>query len=147
MLLLFGGGLSLAKAVNHSGLDQWIGRLVESLHGLPTPAILAAVVAIVILLTEITSNFATTAAFLPILYGVALGLDVEPITLLVPATLAASCAFMLPVATPPNAIVFGSQHVKIGHMIRAGLRLNLLGAVLIVLSMYTLGASVLGIRL
>ncbi len=147
ILLLFGGGLSLAAAVAKSGLDGWIGQLVGSLGGLPTIAIVATVVVIVILLTEITSNSATTAAFLPILYGVAMGLKIDPMALLVPAALAASCAFMLPVATPPNAIVFGSQQIRIGQMIRAGVWLNVIGAVLIVLLIYTLGASVLGIRL
>jgi len=143
MLLLFGGGLSLAGAVGHSGLTEWIGAWVGGMAGLPLVAIIAAVVLIVILLTEVTSNTATTATFLPILYGVAVGLDVEPIKLLVPAAIAASCAFMLPVATPPNAIVFGSRQVTIGQMVRAGFWLNLIGVLLIMATMYTVGAWVL----
>jgi sodium-dependent dicarboxylate transporter 2/3/5 len=109
--------------------------------------VIAAVVVIVIFLTELTSNIATAAAFLPILYGVALGLGVSEIMLIVPATLAASCAFMLPVATPPNAIVFASRQLTVGQMVRAGIWLNLIGIALILLSIYTIAAKVLGIEL
>ena len=147
VLLIFGGGLSLAAAVGKCGLTEWIGGWVGSMGGLPVLAIIAAVVVIVIFLTELTSNIATTAAFLPILYGVALGLGVQEMMLIVPATLAASCAFMLPVATPPNAIVFASGHLTVGKMVRAGLWLNLIGIALILLCIYTLAARVLGIEL
>ena len=147
VLLIFGGGLSLAAAVGKSGLTEWIGGWVGGLGGLPVLAVIAAVVVIVIFLTELTSNIATTAAFLPILYGVALGLGVQEVMLIVPATLAASCAFMLPVATPPNAIVFASRHLTVGQMVRAGLWLNLIGIGLILLCIYTLAARVLGIEL
>ena len=147
VLLLFGGGLSLAAAVGQTGLTEWFGSLVSGLAGLPHLAIVAAVVVLVILLTEVTSNTATTTALLPILFGVALGLKIDAVTLLVPATIAASCAFMLPVATPPNAIVFGSGRVSIGQMVAAGVWLNLIGAALIVAAIYALGARVLGISL
>ena len=147
VLLIFGGGLSLAAAVGKCGLTEWIGGWVSSMAGLPVLAIIVAVVAIVIFLTELTSNIATTAAFLPILYGVALGLGVQEVMLIVPATLAASCAFMLPVATPPNAIVFASRHLTVGQMVRAGLWLNLVGMGLILLCIYTLAGKVLGIDL
>lgn len=146
VLLLFGGGFSLASAVTSSKLANWIGAQVAALEGLPTVLMTVAVVMIVIFLTELTSNTPTAAAFLPILYGVALGLDVDPLLFLVPATLAASCAFMLPVATPPNAIVFGSGHVRIGAMAYAGLWLNVIGIVLIPLLIYTVGTWVLRIR-
>jgi sodium-dependent dicarboxylate transporter 2/3/5 len=146
VLLLFGGGLSLAKGAQTAGLTEWIGGLVAGLEGLPTLALVAVVVVIVLLLTEVTSNLATTAALLPILYGVAVGLKIDPITVVAPATLAASCAFMLPVATPPNAIVFGSQQVSIAQMVRAGCWLNLAGLVVILAVMYTLGGWVLGVR-
>ena len=147
VLLIFGGGLSLAAAVGKCGLTEWIGGWVSGMGGLPVLAIIATVVVIVIFLTELTSNIATTAAFLPILYGVALGLGVQEVMLIVPATLAASCAFMLPVATPPNAIVFASRHLTVGQMVRAGVWLNLVGVVLILLCIYTLAARVLGIEL
>ena len=131
ILLLFGGGLSLAAAVQSSGLTEWIGHQVAALRDMP-PLVLVVLVAVTVtLLTEMTSNTATTSAFLPILGGVAVGIGVEPLRLLVPAALAASCAFMMPVATPPNALVFGSGHVTIRQMVKAGLWLNLIGVVLI----------------
>ena len=133
ILLLFGGGLSLAAAVQSSGLTEWIGHQVAALRDMP-PLVLVVLVAVTVtLLTEMTSNTATTSAFLPILGGVAVGIGVEPLRLLVPAALAASCAFMMPVATPPNALVFGSGHVTIRQMVKAGLWLNLIGVVLITL--------------
>ncbi len=137
VLLLFGGGLSLASAVQTSGLDTWIGDQSAGLSGAPTWLIICSITAIVIFLTEITSNTATAAAFLPVLGGAALGMGIEPMLLVVPAALAASCAFMMPVATPPNAIVFGSGKVRIGEMMRAGFALNLIGIVLITLCAYS----------
>ena len=131
VLLLFGGGFSLAAAVSTSHLADWIGSQVAELASLPTWIVLIVVVTIVIFLTELTSNTPTAAAFLPILFGVAVGMDIAPMLFLVPATLAASCAFMLPVATPPNAIVFGSGWIAIKDMSRAGLLLNLLATLLI----------------
>ncbi len=145
MLLLFGGGLSLAVAVSNSGLATWIGGQVTGLSALPAALVVLAVTALIILLTEVTSNLATTSTFLPILYGVAVGIGMDPLLMLAPAALAASCAFMLPVATPPNAIVFGSGHVTIAQMMRAGVWLNVVGILLIPLLTYTLGAWVLGV--
>ncbi len=147
ILLLFGGGLSLAAAAGASGLTEWIGGSVRCFSGVSTVVLMLVVSLLVIFLTELTSNTATSAAFLPIGFGLALGLDVEPMLLLVPSTLAASCAFMLPVATPPNAIIFGSGRVTIGQMAKAGFWLNLTIIALIPPLMYTLGARVLGIRL
>jgi len=140
VLLLFGGGLSLARAVSESGLDEWIGAQVGALGWLPLAALVAAVTLTVIFLTEVTSNTATATTFLPILGGVAAGLDIAPTMLMVPAAMAASCAFMLPVATPPNAIIFGSGHVSIGQMVKAGVWLNFIGAALITLATFTLVA-------
>ena len=145
ILLLFGGGLSLANAVSETGVDQWIGSLVSGLGGVPVFLLVAIVIVVVILLTELTSNTATTAALLPILAGAAIGLDLEPLAFAVPAALAATCAFMIPVATPPNAIVFGSGHITIVQMVRAGVWLNIIGAVLIFATAYTLANWVLGI--
>ena len=138
VLLLFGGGLSLARAVGSSGLDDWIGAQVGALGWMPLVALVLVVTATVIFLTEVTSNTATATTFLPILGGVAVGLGVAPTMLLVPAAIAASCAFMLPVATPPNAIVFGSGRVTIGQMVKAGVWLNLIGIALITLLTFTL---------
>ncbi len=138
VLLLFGGGLSLATAVQVSELDTWIGFQVRVLEFLPVVLLVAASAAIIILLTELTSNTATAATFLPILGGVALGIGVDPLLLIIPATLAASCAFMMPVATPPNAIVFGSGYIAIGQMVRAGVILNMISIVLITLLVFTL---------
>lgn len=145
ILVLFGGGLSLAAAVQSSGLDAWLGTQVAELGTLPLLVILIGVVAVVIALTELTSNTATAATFLPILGGVGIGLGYDPLLLVVPAALAASCAFMMPVPTPPNAIVFGSGHVTIEQMVKAGVWLNLIALALIVLVVVTLGGPVLGI--
>jgi sodium-dependent dicarboxylate transporter 2/3/5 len=147
VLLLFGGGLSLAAAITSSGLDEFIGNSVAALGGVPTLVMVLVVVISVVFLTELTSNTATAATFLPIVAGIAIGLNIDVLLLVVPAALAATCAFMLPVATPPNAIVFGSGHVTIPQMVRAGWRLNLIAIVLIPLAMYSLGALVLGAAL
>ncbi len=145
VLLLFGGGLSLAAAVAASGLDQWFGQQVVGLGVLPLVPLIAVVTLIVLFLTEITSNTATAATFIPILGGVAVGIGIDPMTLLIPAALAATCAFMLPVGTPPNAIVFGTGAVSIVEMARGGLLLNLVGVVLITIATVMLGPWALGL--
>jgi len=126
VLILFGGGLSLAAAIQSSGLTDWIGAAFVGLAGLPQWLLVATVVSVIILLTELTSNTATAAAFLPVMGSVAVGLGLSPLMLAVPAALAASAAFMLPVATPPNAIVYGSGAITIPQMMRAGIYLNVL---------------------
>ncbi|MEM9292144.1 MAG: SLC13 family permease [Acidobacteriota bacterium] len=131
VLLLFGGGLSLAAAIRDTGLAQWIGGGLSALADWPTLALTLTLTAVVVLLTELTSNTATAAAFLPVLASVAAALSRDPLVFLLPATLAASCAFMLPVATPPNAIVYGSERVPLPQMARAGLWLNLLFTLLV----------------
>jgi len=131
ILLLFGGGLSLGAAIEGTGVAAYLGYLVSGLNGLPPLVVVAAVTTVVIFLTEVTSNSATAATLIPIFAGVAPGLGIEPTALAVPTALAASCAFMLPVATPPNAIVFGSGKVSIAQMARAGIWLNLIGIVII----------------
>lgn len=146
VLLLFGGGLALAGAVAASGLDEFIGNSVAGLGVLPILLLVAAVVTIVLLLTEVTSNTATAATFIPVLGGVALGIGADSMTLLIPAALAATCAFMLPVGTPPNAIVFGSGVVTIGQMARGGLALNIIGVVLITVFAWLLGGWALGLQ-
>lgn len=137
-LILFGGGLSLAAAISTTGLAAWIGAGVTVLHTLPMIVILLIVVTVIVFLTELTSNTATAAAFLPILAPVAIAMGQNPLLLLLPATLAASCAFMLPVATPPNAIIFGSERVTIAQMSRAGLLLNFAFIILVALVAYAL---------
>ncbi|WP_424347423.1 SLC13 family permease [Kocuria sp. CH-021] len=145
VLLLFGGGLALSSQFSGSGLTEWIGAQVEALGAVPVLVLVLVVAAGVIFLTELTSNTATAATFLPVAGGVALGLDMDPMLLAIPVALAATCAFMLPVATPPNAIAFGSGYVTIGQMIRGGLWLNVVGVVLITLVTMTLGLWVFGI--
>lgn len=145
ILLLFGGGLSLAAAIRANGVGEYIGHQLAFLSGVPTLLLVMAVIALVIFLTELTSNTATTATFIPILAALSPVFDLHPYMLIVPAAIAASCAFMLPVATPPNAIIFGSGHVTIQQMIRAGFWLNLLGVILITLLVYTVMMRMLGV--
>ncbi len=145
ILILFGGGLSLAAAIGQTGLDEAIGQLVVILGGWPTVLLVGLAVVLVILLTEVTSNTATTAAFLPVLGAAAIGLGYDPLLFAAPAAIAASCAFMLPVATPPNAVVYGSGLLTVPMMVRAGIWLNLLFAVLIVIVAYTLMGWVFGV--
>lgn len=146
VLLLFGGGFCLAEAFAGSGLAEWIGTRVEVLE-LSAFSLMVAVVVMVVFLTELTSNTPTIVTFLPILYGVAKSSGVDPMLLMVPATLAATCAFMLPVATPPNAIVFGSGHIEIQSMVKAGLWLNLMSIVLISFWMWLVGSRVFALTL
>jgi sodium-dependent dicarboxylate transporter 2/3/5 len=131
VLILFGGGLSLAAAVSDSGLAHWLGESLLPLTAFGVIALIIAATAMVIFLTEMTSNVATTATFLPVVAAIALQANLSPLLLTVPITLAASCAFMLPVATPPNAIVFSSGMITIPQMIRSGLILNLVGMLLL----------------
>ena len=138
VLLLFGGGLALAEGFKTSGLAEWIGSQMTLLEGVSLILLLLIMVAAVNFLTEITSNLATTAMLLPILAPLAVIIDVHPFVLMVGATLAASCAFMLPVATPPNAVVFGSGVLKIPDMVKAGIGLNLISIIVITLVVYFL---------
>ncbi|MCI1676397.1 MAG: DASS family sodium-coupled anion symporter [Ancrocorticia sp.] len=144
VLLLFGGGLSLSAAFTYTGFSAWIGDKSAGLAGLP-PILLVFIVAVLIVaLTEFTSNTATAAAFLPIMGGVASGMGVDPMMLVIPVALASTYGFMMPAGTPPNAIAYSSGYVRIGDMIKAGLILNILGALLITLFSMTLGPLVLG---
>ena len=138
ILLLFGGGLAIAAGFQSSGLANWIAEKMVQLDGFSIIIILAVVVASVNFLTEITSNLATTAMLLPVLAPAAVVLDVHPYMLMVGATLAASCAFMLPVATPPNAVVFGAKILKITDMVRVGILMNIISIILITIVVYFL---------
>jgi sodium-dependent dicarboxylate transporter 2/3/5 len=142
VLLLFGGGLALSAQFSSSGLTEWIGERASTLGAVPVLLIVVIFTTGIIFLTELTSNTATAATFLPVAGGVAVGLGLDPMLLAIPVALAATCAFMLPVATPPNAIAFGSGYVTIGQMIRGGLWLNLIGIVLITLVTMTLAVWV-----
>ncbi len=145
LLILFGGGLSLASAIQGNGIGEYLVSQLSVLAGFPTPLLVVAVVTLVIFLTELTSNTATTALLIPILAAMAIGLDLDPLHLAVPAAIAASCAFMLPVATPPNAVIFGSERVPMAEMCRAGLGLNLIGIVLVTVLVYALAIPLLGL--
>lgn len=138
VLLLFGGGLSLAGVIGASGLAEWIASSLGAFDALPLLAMIALVVTVIIFLTEITSHTATAAAFLPLLGALAVAQGLSPEMLAIPAAVAASCAFMMPVATPPNAIVFGTGQLPIQAMIKAGFVLNLFGVLLVSLLCYGL---------
>ena len=131
VLVLFGGGLSLAATISSSGLAQWLGESLSPISVFGISALVISATALVIFLTELTSNLATTATFLPIIAAIAIQAGIPPMVLCVPITLAASCAFMLPVATPPNAVVFSSGMITIPQMVRAGLYLNCIGMALL----------------
>ena len=136
ILLLFGGGMALAIGFQSSGLALWIGEQLKSLQTVPLIVLLLVIIASVNFITEITSNIATTALMLPVLASLAHAIDVHPFFLLVGATVAASCAFMLPVATPPNAIVFGSGYLKIEDMVKKGLWMNFISIIILTLMVY-----------
>ena len=136
VLLLFGGGLAIAQGFQSSGLANWIAENLTQLNGFSLFIILLVLITAVNFLTEITSNLATTAMLLPILAPTAVILGVHPYILMVGATLAASCAFMLPVATPPNAVVFGSNYLKISDMVRVGILMNIISIIIIFMMVY-----------
>lgn len=136
IILLFGGGMALAKGFESSGLAEWIGGQMTTLSGLPILILILVLIASVNFLTEITSNLATTAMLLPVLAPMALTIDVHPFVLMVGAAVAASCAFMLPVATPPNAVVFGSGYLRIPDMVGKGLFMNIISIFILTFFVY-----------
>jgi solute carrier family 13 (sodium-dependent dicarboxylate transporter), member 2/3/5 len=147
VLILFGGGLSLAAAITSTGLAEWIGQSLQVLDFLPILLLIMLSLFVIIFLTEVTSNTATAAAFLPILASVAIAMGYDPLLLVIPAAIGASCAFMLPVATPPNAIVFGSGLVTIPQMARAGFIFNIAMVFVITLVLYLLVGYVFGVTI
>lgn len=138
VLLLFGGGIALAVGFESSGLANWIGNQFSILQGISILLLVFLIITAVNFLTEITSNLATTSVLLPVLIPLALVVDVHPFILMVSCAVAASCAFMLPVATPPNAIVFGSGYLKISDMIRSGIWMNIISIIVLTLFIYFL---------
>jgi sodium-dependent dicarboxylate transporter 2/3/5 len=146
VLLLFGGGLSLAGNIQKHGLSSYLGELCGGLQGVPTLAALAVICFGILLLTELTSNTATAATFLPIVAAVALSLGQSPLLFLIPTALAANCSFMMPVGTPPNVIVFGSGHITLPQMVRAGWWLNLILVPIVIGVVLVLGPFVFDLR-
>lgn len=153
VLLLFGGGLSLSAMFTSTGLSLWIGETAKGLAVLPTFVLVFAVAALVLALTELTSNTATAATFLPIMGGVAVGIgltagsETNVLLLAIPVALSATCAFMLPVATPPNAIAYSSGHVTMGQMLKGGLWLNVIALVLVSVVTYFVAVPVFGLSI
>ena len=153
VLLLFGGGLALSSMFSISGLSLWIGEKARGLEVLPIVILVFCVSLLILVLTEFTSNTATAAAFLPIMGGVAVGIgltsaaDINVMLLVVPVALSATCAFMLPVATPPNAIAYGSGYVTIGEMIKGGFWLNTIAVFLTTAVTFLLVVPVFGLVL
>lgn len=136
IILLFGGGMALAKGFESSGLALWIGNQMTTLAGVSTIVLIFLLIAAINFLTEITSNLATTAMLLPVLAPMALTIDIHPFILMVGAAVAASCAFMLPVATPPNAVVFGAGYLRIPDMVSKGIIMNIISIIILTLFVY-----------
>jgi sodium-dependent dicarboxylate transporter 2/3/5 len=147
VLLLFGGGLSLAGNIERHGVSRYLGDLASSLHGVPVVVTLCVVCFLILMFTELTSNTATAATFLPIAGATAISLGQNPLLFLIPVALASNCSFMLPVGTPPNAIVFGTGLVSLPQMARAGFLLNVLLVPVIVGLVLLLGPFVFDIHL
>lgn len=147
IIILFGGGFALAQGFSETGLTSWIAGQLTVLEGVAVVLIIAAVALLVIFLTEITSNTATASLLLPVMGALAVAVDVHPLGLMAAAVIAASFAFMLPVATPPNAIIFSSRYITIPQMMRAGFWLNLAGAALITGFVYFVLPAVWGLDL
>jgi sodium-dependent dicarboxylate transporter 2/3/5 len=145
IVLLFGGGFALAKGFQVTGLSTLIGNKFAGLAGMSPLLMILFICSGLTFLTELTSNTATTEMILPILASVAFAMKANPLLLMIPATLSASCAFMMPVATPPNAIVFGSGRIKIAEMAKVGIFINVIGVVIITFLFYFLGTAIFGI--
>jgi sodium-dependent dicarboxylate transporter 2/3/5 len=145
IVLLFGGGFALASGFKESGLSMWIGQnMAGALQAHPL-IIIFTVSLMMTFLTELTSNTATTEMLLPILAGMSVSVSINPLLFMLPATLSASMAFMLPVATPPNAIIFGTDRLRIIDMARTGFVLNIIGAILVTLAVYFWGSVIFDI--
>ncbi len=147
IVLLFGGGFALALGFQSSGLSIWMGEQLLWTRGVHPVLILLAAVALMSFLTELTSNVASTQMLLPVFASLAISSGNNPLLMMIPATLASSLAFMLPTATPPNAIVYGTNRIQISTMVRTGFMLNMLGILAVTLVTWLLGNSVYGIEL
>ena len=138
VLLLFGGGIALASAFRETGLSEVVAGRLALLSDVPIPIVVITICLVTTFLTEVTSNTALTALLMPILGSTAMALDVDPVVLMAPAAMSASCAFMLPVATAPNAAVYGTEDIPIERMAREGFILNLIGVGLISIAAFLL---------
>ena len=147
IILLFGGGFALAAGFQTSGLAQWIGERLAFLCGMPLILMILGICLLLTFLTEVTSNTATTTMMMPVLGSMAVAMCIHPYLLMIPATISASCAFMLPVATPPNAIIFGSGYLRIPDMARVGFFLNLIGAIIVTCLVYFLAIPIFKINI
>lgn len=147
IILLFGGGMAIANGFESSGLALWIGNQMTLLAGMITLILVLLLIAAVNFLTEITSNLATTAMLLPVLAPMAITVDLHPFVLMVGAAVAASCAFMLPVATPPNAVVFGAGYLRIPDMVNKGFVMNIVSIIILTLFVYFLLPVLWGITI
>jgi len=147
IILLFGGGFALASGFKESGLSMWFGEQLMFLKGVHPLILIFVIGLIVTFLTELTSNTATVETFLPILAGLAISIEANPLLFMLPATIAGSMAFMLPVATPPNAIIFGTRRVRIAQMVRTGLFLNIVGTLVLTLIVYYFGTYIFNIEI
>ena len=146
IILLFGGGFALAKGFQVTGLSAFIGNKFSGLAGMPPIVMIIIICFGLTFLTELTSNTATTEMILPILASVAIAMKTNPLLFMIPATISASCAFMMPVATPPNAIVFGSGRIRISEMARVGVFINIIGIIIITMLFYLIGTVVFSIE-
>jgi len=147
ILLLFGGGFAIAAGFQESGLTEWVGAQLTVFQNVPIPVLVAVIALMMTFLTEVTSNTASTQMLLPILVATAGALNIHPLLLMLPATIAASCAFMLPIGTPPNAIVFASGRIGLVRMAKTGFLLNLITVVFITAFIYFWIVPVWGISL
>ncbi|MBK7409259.1 MAG: anion permease [Saprospirales bacterium] len=145
IILLFGGGFALASGFKESGLASWFGTQLEFLRNVHPVVLIASICFLVTFLTEVTSNTATVETLLPILAGLAITIEENPLLFMLPATISGSMAFMLPVATPPNAIIFGTRKLQIAQMARAGFILNLIGVLVVTLITYYFGTEIFDI--
>ncbi|BFH14482.1 SLC13 family permease [Paenibacillus melissococcoides] len=147
VLLLFGGGLAIAAGFRSSGLSDWMGEQLTMLDGFHLIVIISCATLLIMMMTEITSNTATATMILPVVAALAIALGIHPFALMIPCAMAANCAFMLPVGTPPNAIIFGTGKLKIIDMVRAGFSVNVFATLIIILAVYYLLPLVFGIDL
>jgi sodium-dependent dicarboxylate transporter 2/3/5 len=147
IILLFGGGFALASGFKESGLSQWFGDQLIWLKEVHPFIIILSITLLITFLTELTSNVATVETFLPVLAGLAMSIELNPLLFMLPATIAASLAFMLPTATAPNAIIFGTKRIKVLDMSKTGLALNFLGIIIVTLATYYIATFIFNIAL
>ena len=145
IVLLFGGGFALAKGIQVTGLSEFLGNKFSGLAGMPPIIMVISICIGITFLTNLTTNLATIQMILPILASVVVVMETNPLLLMIPATISASCAFMMPVATPPNAILFGSGRIRISDMARAGVFINITGVIIITVLFYFIGTVVFSI--